>query len=244
MSNEQSEPGPISIEQFVGAIDFELKKQRPKWANLALAKVLHIIFPNVTVTRCSNLIENPELVASFFTEKDKPWFLGRIARCLAEIRQIGPANFPFLERIPWILTMKYENGQILPTGGSGLDEFVNCEIQEVLKTPIEVQEKFWTGFASGFRRSLVPRRQDVKSFIIYIFLATNWVAVEKCPTVRHLYEFVFSKIPKSACPEGTDPVDFEETQVKWFEKLCHRNLKLQLTQPGRPEQLKKIPQSS
>ena len=243
MSVQTPQSGQIPIEQFVAVIDQELKKPRPRWAKLAVAKLLHIVLPNLKVRRCFEFVENPDLVSALFTAAEMPWILGRITRCFAEIRKIGPDHFPFLEKMPWLLTLKFENGQILPAGGRGLEELVLHEMTGAMQAPIEIQAKFWMEFAKGFKRDVMPRRQDMKSFIVYVFLAINWQAAGECPTVRHLYDFVFSKIPKAGCPAGVDPVDFEETQVKWFEKLCHRNLKLQLAKPGRPEEVTKIPQS-
>lgn len=234
--NQDGQPGEINPEQIVAVIESELRQDRPQWAKLAAAKVLHFIIPKIEAREWLKRLGKPELLVESFSPEEMPWLFGRGFRCLAEMKRIGHENFPVLKKAPWLFTMKVEQGRIILDGGKGLEGILLQEFQKALRQPTEFQVSFWRSFADGFERDLSLRTQDVKALIVYVFLATNWREAQKCTTLRELFEFVFSRIPKPQCPPSEDEIDFEERQVKWFDKLCQRNLGISLKQRGRPRQ--------
>ena len=231
----ENHPEQITLERFAVLVEAVLRQARPNWSKLAIARVLHLVFPDIGSRDWLLYLEHPDRFLEAFSPSDAPSILGRLARASAEIKKLGYENFPFLQKVPWILNMKIEaDGSVAPEGGIGLNEIVKFELGKTLQQTPETQTHFWSSFAKAFARDLKLRRQDMRALAIYIFLAMSWQEVEGCKSIRELYTFVFSKIPKEACRPNMDPIDFEERHFKWFEKLCHRNLRLSLGKRGRP----------
>jgi len=138
----------------------------------------------------------------------------------------------------WIKEIEIKDGDLKIEHGYGIEEMFADRLKSVLELPTTVQQVFWRSFSKGFGQKLSLRPQDAKAFRTYLFLTITWPQVQKCSSIRELYGRLFRTIAAEPCPDGVDPVDFEERQFKWFEKLCHRNLGLSLRPKGRPKREK------
>lgn len=234
-----SQGAQISPDQLTAMLIGFFGETRPRWAQLAIARLLHVGFPAITTQNWFRLLKTPQNIFEELSKDDLPWLLGRVSRALAEMREFGVENLPFLQQLPWLFTFDPKTNAL--GGGAGVGGALALILEDVLKQPVRDQLAFWKAFARGFETPLAPRPQDRKAIVIYVVLVLNWREAEKHENIRALYGYVQTKIPKESCPAGTDEIDFEERQLKWFEKLCNRNLGLRLAKRGRP---RKIPQSS
>ena len=187
--------------------------------------------------------ESPDPIQKLLSIVDLPRFLGRLARCLPEMKKLDQGSLAFLEKMKWLQDFRIHDGGIEFQHGQGIEGMILFLMQKTLQQEAADQLVFWRSFVKGFEREVVPRPQDAKALRIYLFLALNWQEAERCTSIRQLYELIFQRIPQDPCPHGVDPVDFEDRQVKWFEQLCQRNLGLSLAKRGRPKSRKKISQS-
>lgn len=244
MNSGETSNDQISPEQIQVAVESEFKKHRPKWAKLAGARFLHILFPKLTAGQWVTCFESTDPIHTMLSIVDLPWFVGRLSRWLPEMRKLDHGSFAFLQRMKWLQEFGIRSNE----GNTQPDQIIEGMIlflmQKALQQESGEQLKFWRSFVKGFERGITPRPQDVKALGVYLFLALNWQEAERCTSIRQLYELIFRKIPQEPCPQGVDPIDFEDRQVKWFEQLCQRNLGLSLAKRGRPKNQKKIPQSS
>lgn len=228
----------LNPELLNGIIEQFLAEARPAWTTTALARLLNLIFPSVSTKKWLRLLKSREKMLEELCKAELPSLLGRMARVLAEMREEGTDGLPFLKHLPWIFTFNARTGDL--TGGNGLEGAIALMMEEVLKQPAREQEAFFGSYLKAFKIPLVPRRQDTKALWSYAVLVINWREIEKCATIREAFQFFYSQVARPACPKGMDPIDFEEREIKWFDKLCNRNLGLRLKARGRPK--KKIPQ--
>lgn len=224
----------LNWQQLAALVELVFKKPRPMWAKMAAARLLHLIMPNLTARRWMECFEAPDPIEKLNAICEFPWFLGRMARVLAEWKTAGQADPAAGEQFKPFQYFTIGESEILLGQGPGVEGLLLTEIQKVLQEPLECQKRFWPAFASGFERDLKPRPQDLKAVEIYWFLAAHWDTATPCKSVRDLYALVSQNVTIPPCPANVDPVDFEERQFKWFEKLCHRNLHVSFGRRGRP----------
>jgi len=165
-------------------------------------------------------------------EHGKMW--GRMARLAVELREHDPQTFQLLNRNRWVKNISNKNGKFEFEYAEGVFSRVLHHMEDVMGRPANLQIDFWHSFSTSFGKKITFRRQDAKAIRIYLLLLISWPQVQEHTSIRELYDFVFKRIPKEPCLDGADPVDFEERQFKWFEKLCHRNIGLSLAKRGRP----------
>jgi len=223
---------PLNSLRTISEEDF--RRPWPKWAKRAAARVLQLLLPVKTTKQWLECFEGDGPFDTFDSLMEGGWVWGRLARYRVEWREKEPEIYKMFSQWKWIdeitngpegLTFKYHEG---------FEKFLLRRFEKVMGLPLEFQEKFWNYYNTGFGQKLDFRRQDAKAFRIYLFLAMTWPAAQQCTSIRQLHDFLFSIIPQEPCPPGLDPIDFDERQIKWFEKICHRNLGLSLAKRGRP----------
>ena len=230
-----SSDGQISPEQFQAIVEAEFNKPRPIWSKKAAARLLQLFNPRVSVNQWVGCFENPSNVEKVFSTLDVAWSLGRVLRCLAELKKENPENIGILSRISWLWDSKASTAFSEGGENKSFEEFLHQQIQVVLKQDVKIQNAFWPSFAKGFARKIEPSAKDIKALKVYLFLTFKWEEAQKCTSIRQLFELVFQTIPKEVCPPDVDPIDFEDRQIKWFEQLCQRSLGLSLAKRGRPK---------
>ncbi len=223
---------PVTIDEA------EFNRPWPRWTKLATARLLQILFPSVAASKWLGCFESKEPLEAVLAVFEGGHLLGRTVRCFTELRENDPQNFQLLSQNRWVKGIRNRDGKVDIEYGEGIYNLVLHCMEDVMHRPAEDQKKFWRSFGSNFGKKLVLRLQDKKAIRIYLFLIVTWPHVQRCTSISELYAYVFKCIPKDPCPPGTDPIDFEERQVKWFEKLCDRNLGLRLAKRGRPAQKK------
>ena len=217
-------------------------KPWPPWAKLAAARLINCFLPALTTERILLCFEKKDPLMLFESTEDFYWLLGKMARCRSDLKTAQPEAFEKLSKTKWLKDFRYENGKLHVEHGYGFENLISQQIAEIFELPTEKQAVALGALNRGFSSELSLRPQDAKAVRIYLFLILMWPVVQNFTSIRELYDFVFSSIPKEPCPSDMDPIDFEERQFKWFEKLCHRNLGLSLAKRGRPVKDEKIPQ--
>jgi hypothetical protein len=210
-----------------------IQEDRPIWSRTALSKLLNLIFPKIPSKRwevCFGDSSGLDRVLGLLAE-DEGWVLGRIHRALAEVRVSGLFAHPLLAELSWMETADFSSGTL--EGGGGFSTVVGKRLQIVLRMPPSEQALFWNSFAEAFSLPIAPR-QELKTILAYIFFVIRWREIQKCHTIRESFAEFRKFVPSWPTPSGVDPVDYEEQQMKWFEKISQRSLGLRLRPRGRP----------
>jgi len=237
-------PLPSATEEFYSKIVTEIQKPRPESAKLATARFLNFIVPIVSASKWRKCFDGPDPISQMVSLVDSPWFLGRLSRCLTEMNADPAGKLAALNQMSWLRDIKIRENGVEFHFIDNFDELIALQLQSVLKQKASEQAVFWRAFSNGFNRALIPRKQDMKALPIYILFTIKWESFGGCQTMRELFEVVAQQLPAEQCPPGIDPVDFEDRQFKWFEKLCQRSLKISFKSRGRPVMSIKYPQQS
>lgn len=234
---------PLSPQQFAEVVERVINEPRPPWARKSLALLLNVIFPKISAQAWSKCLEGENASTRFTAaiEENQAWFLGRVARALSEAKTEGLLDKPPFAALPWLNTFEPKTGAT--TGGTGFSGFIVEQFQNAVTAPTSTQIVFWRSFADGFEHPVVNRRHDAKTVLGYGVLSVVWRDVQQCNSMREAFDWYRKRFPIDALGQHEDPVDFEERQFKWFEKLCQRNLGLALARRGRPTRRLKKPQS-
>lgn len=237
------QPAPlIQPQRFIQTVETILGEERPIWSRKALAKFLTLIFPKFPARKWEACLAKPSKIAGLLEilAEDEAWVLGRIHRALCEARAEHLWEKPPLTALSWLETGDLETGA--PIGG-GFQTVIAKYLDGVIRQPVSAQIKFWKSFGEAYALPITNRQHDAKTVLAYIYMALWWRDVQECKLIREVYQKFRARFPLEAPPPGIDAIDFEDRQLKWFEKLCQRNLSMSLTRRGRPARKLKNPQS-
>jgi hypothetical protein len=228
-------------QRFVQTVETILGEERPIWSRKALAKFLTLIFPKFPSKKWEACLAKPSKITGLveILTEDEAWVLGRIHRALCEARAEHLWEKPPLTALSWLETGDLETGA--PNGG-GFQTVIAKYFEGVVRQPVSAQIKFWKSFSEAYALSITNRQHDSKTVLAYIYVGLWWRDVQQCNSIREAYEKFRQRFTLQPPPPGTDAIDFEDRQLKWFEKLCQRNLSMSLTRRGRPARKLKNPQ--
>lgn len=215
-------------------LEESLSKRWPDYAVQAAARFLALLIPDSDPRQIASLLKSDDWLEGLGYLFEG----GKVVGLMQSLAQAWAADLPadaptfvhqaaaHFKNLKFIKHLRLQDKELVIEHGEGIQELIKKKKQDALDLPSKDLVKYFKDFATGENKRSWLRPQDRRALRVYFLFMLLWPFLEpyRGKPLAQTYRFLKPLLPFPPQKRGEDPIDYEEKNWKWFERICYEKI--------------------